>query len=272
MTDGSTPTFACPQCGKRRTWKPEYSAKRVKCSCGGVFVAPAEPDAAESDEYDIAPDAAVAPRPLRPQAVSAAPPQPLQPKSVVAYRSAPAKSPARPGRVELDDPFEGDKFRNLYFPAALVLGSTLFNIIVSAYFLKNASLGIRNASIRMCIDLGIELPVMLLACILGVKLLDAAFGPIGPAILKLSSIALAPDALMWLVALVGIWMGGSGVPNMLVGGILGLLIGWVLSLILYFWLFTYFFDLTLGEAYRLIILIWLIRTIGVGFIRHALGV
>jgi hypothetical protein len=273
MTDSSNPTFACPQCGKRRTWKPEYSAKRVKCSCGEVFVAPAKPDAAESDEYDVAPDPVAATQPRRAAAVSAAPPsQPLQPKPVVAYRSTPAKTVARPGRVELDDPFEGDKFRNLYFPAGLVLGSALFNIIVSAYFLKNASLGIRNASIRMCIDLGIELPVMLLACVLAVKLLDAAFGPIAPAILKLSSIALAPDALMFLVALVGIWMGGSGIPNILVGGLLGLLIGWVLSLILYFWLFTYYFGLTVGEAYRLIILIWLIRTFGVAIIRSMLGV
>lgn len=262
MTDGSLPTFACPQCGRRRAWKPEYSVKRVKCSCGSVFVAPAKPEAAEEDEYDIAPD------PAAPMAATLTP----QGKPVVAYRSAAPKAVARPGRMELDDPWEGDKFRNLYFPAALVVGASLFNIIVSAYFLKDASLGLRNASIKMGLSLLVEIPVMLLACVLAVKLLDAAFGPVGPAILKLSSIALAPDALQWLLIVIGLWIGGSvGLSSLIVGGVLGALLGWILSLVLYFWLFTYYFDMTVGEAYRLIILIWLIRMIGVGFIRHFLS-
>jgi hypothetical protein len=270
MTDGSLPTFACPQCGRRRAWKPEYSVKRVKCSCGSVFVAPAKPEAAEEDEYDIAPDPAAPPKPSRPAPMAAT--QPPQAKPVVAYRSAAPKAVARPGRMELDDPWEGDKFRNLYFPAALVVGASLFNIIVSAYFLKDASLGLRNASIKMAMSLLVEIPVMLLACVLAVKLLDAAFGPLGPAILKLSSIALAPDALQWLLILIGLWIGGSGgLSSLNVGGVLGALLGWILSLVLYFWLFTYYFDMTVGEAYRLIILIWLIRMIGVGFIRHFLS-
>ena len=35
--------------------------------------------------------------------------------------------------------------------------------------------------------------------------------------------------------------------------------GGLLSLIAYFWLFMYFFDLELGEAYRLIIFVWFVR-------------
>jgi hypothetical protein len=269
MTDASDSTFACPHCGKRRTWKPEYSAKRVKCSCGGVFVAPSKPDAVEENLYDMAPEPA-GPRPA--VAVSAPPVSPTA-KPVVAYRSAPTKAATRPGRVELDDIWEGDKFRNLYFPSALILGSTLFNILVHAYFFKSASVGIRAASIKMGIELLIEIPVMLLGCLLAVKLLDAAFGPVGPAILKLSSIALAPDALMVLIILAGFWLGmGGGVSSVIVGGLLGIVIGWALSLALYFWLFTYYFDMTVGEAYRLIIIIWLIRTLGVGIIRSVLGI
>jgi hypothetical protein len=191
---------------------------------------------------------------------------------VIAYRSAPAKTIGRPGRVELDDPWQGDKFRNLYVPIALLLAASLINIVVNAYFLKNASVGIRSATIRMGITLLIDIPVMLLACLLAVKLLDAAFGPVMPAILKLSSIALAPDALMLMIALVGFWVGhAAGIASMLIGGLLGLVIGWALSLALYFWLFTYYFDMNVGEAYRLIILIWIIRTFGVWLVRHGLG-
>lgn len=269
MTDASNPTFACPKCGKRRMWKPEYAARRVKCSCGVVFVAPASAEGqGVEDEYDIAPDATAA-APVR-----AAPVAPQSAAPVVAYRSAPAKAAgtvARPGRVELDDPWQGDKFRNLYVPAGLIIGASLFNIIVRAWFLKDASEGLRVASMQMGLSLLVELPVMLLACVAAVKLLDAAFGPLGPAILKLSSIALAPDAVQLLVVLIGIWIGGGvGVSGMLGGALIGLLIGWVLSLILYFWLFTYYFDMTLGEASRLVILIWLIRIIGVAIVREAL--
>lgn len=270
MTDGSISTFACPQCGKRRTWKPEYSAKRVKCSCGGVFVAPSKPDAVEDDLYDMVAEPQAQPPRAAPVSVT---PGHQSSKPVIAYRSAPTKTIARPGRVELDDPWEGDKFRNLYVPIALLLAASLINIMVNAYFLKNASVGIRSATISMGITLLIDIPVMLLACLMAVKLLDAAFGPVMPAILKLSSVALAPDALMLLIAMAGFWIGHpGGIASMLIGGLLGLVIGWALSLALYFWLFTYYFDMTFGEAYRLIILIWIIRTFGVGLVRHGLGI
>jgi hypothetical protein len=271
VTDPSNSTFACPQCGKRWVWKPEYSAKRVKCSCGSVFVAPSNPDAVEDDLYDMVTEPQTS-QPTRAGAVSVTPGHEAA-KPVIAYRSAPTKTVARPGRVELDDPWEGDKFRNLYVPIALLLAASLINVLVNAYFLKNASIGIRSATIKMGITLLIDIPVMLLACLLAVKLLDAAFGPLMPAILKLSSIALAPDALMLMIALAGFWMGNAGgIASMLIGGLLGLVIGWALSLALYFWLFTYYFDMTMGEAYRLIILIWVIRTFGVVLLRHGLAI
>jgi hypothetical protein len=78
---------------------------------------------------------------------------------------------------------------------------------------------------------------------------------------------------MLMIALAGFWMGNAGgIASMLIGGLLGIVIGWALSLALYFWLFTYYFDMTMGEAYRLIILIWVIRTFGVVLLRHGLGI
>ena len=127
------------------------------------------------------------------------------------------------------------------------------------------------ASVQMVIKLAVEIPVMLIACLLAVKILDAAFGPLGPAIIKLSAIALAPDAVQDLIVLVAYVIGhASGNPrNIPVDTILGVIIGWVISLIVYFRLFMYFFDLELGEAYRLIIFVWFVRLVLVWLVMMA---
>lgn len=266
MSDGSLATFACPQCGKHWTWKPQLAGKKVKCRCGAVFSAPQDaPSAAgpPDDLYDLSPSHAKAPPPaipVSPPPVAAGPAA----TTVLDYRTAPHESPApRTGRVALDDPFEGNKLKNLYIPLALILGATAATILARTFFLHNASAGIKDATLDMALRLIVDIPTMLLACILAVKLLDTAFGPVGPAILKLSSIALAPEGLSALSIMIGSLLGhttlAAGISS---GWLLGALIGWVLSLVLYFWLFIYYFDLEWGETWRLVILIWFVRTLG----------
>ena len=31
------PAFACPACGKRYIWKPEFAGRKVKCTCGSMM-------------------------------------------------------------------------------------------------------------------------------------------------------------------------------------------------------------------------------------------
>src|SRR5882724_7099401 len=51
--------FSCKQCRKSYKWKPEFAGKKVKCKCGYVMTAPAQPPNApasaprESDEPDL---------------------------------------------------------------------------------------------------------------------------------------------------------------------------------------------------------------------------
>jgi hypothetical protein len=257
-TDASVISVECSGCGKRFSVAAQHAGKRGKCKVCGAIVAiptPAQP-AQEDDLYDFAPGANVpAPQPAPlPQVAAAEPP-------VLAYSRLAPKRAGQAARFDPSDPFEGNKFKNLYLPLALIAGTALFNFLTEGLSSHNATVGMVAASVQMVIKLVVEIPVMLIACLLAVKLLDAAFGPLGPAIIKLSAIALVPDAAQDLIILAAYVIGhASGNPREIpVDTMLGAIIGWVLSLIVYFRLFIYFFDLELGEAYRLIIFVWFVR-------------
>jgi hypothetical protein len=267
-TDAAAISVGCPGCGKRFSVAAQHAGKRGKCKACGAMVAiptPAQP-AQEDDLYDFAPGANVPP--------SAPQPAPLPPAAeppVLAYSRPAPKRAGQAARFDPSDPFEGNKFKNLYFPLALVAGTALFNFLTEGLSSHNAALGMVAASVQMVIKLVVEIPVMLIACLLAVKFLDAAFGPLGPAIIKLSAIALVPDAAQDLIILPAYVIGhASGNPRGIpVDTMLGAIIGWVLSLIVYFRLFMYFFDLELGEAYRLIIFVWFVRLVLVWLVMMA---
>jgi hypothetical protein len=267
-TDAAAISVGCPGCGKRFSVAAQHAGKRGKCkACGAMVAIPtlAQP-AQEDDLYDFAPGANVPP--------SAPQPAPLLPAAeppVLAYSRPAPKRAGQAARFDPSDPFEGNKFKNLYFPLALVAGTALFNFLTEGLSSHNATLGMVAASVQMVIKLVVEIPVMLIACLLAVKFLDAAFGPLGPAIIKLSAIALVPDAAQDLIILAAYVIGhASGNPRGIpVDTMLGAIIGWVLSLIVYFRLFMYFFDLELGEAYRLIIFVWFVRLVLVWLVMMA---
>jgi hypothetical protein len=267
-TDTSVISVECSGCGKRFSVAARHAGKRGKCKACGAMVAiptPAQP-AQEDDLYDFAPGANVPP--------SAPQPAPLPPAAeppVLAYSRPAPKRAGQAARFDPSDPFEGNKFKNLYLPLALIAGTALFNFLTEGLSSHNAALGMVAASVQMVIKLVVEIPVMLIACLLAVKFLDAAFGPLGPAIIKLSAIALVPDAAQDLIILAAYVIGhASGNPRGIpVDTMLGAIIGWVLSLIVYFRLFMYFFDLELGEAYRLIIFVWFVRLVLVWLVMMA---
>jgi rRNA maturation protein Nop10 len=285
--DAATISVDCPGCGKRFKVAAQHAGRKGKCkACGTGVVIPAPPRVEEEDIYDITEDVkpaarAVAAIPVddaEPAAQPAARPamRAAQPKKSGAAKSQPARGPvlsysgatprqvksaAKPGEFDPFDHFEGNRFKNLYLPLILIFGTAAFNVVAEVYLKHNASTGIATASARMVAKLAVEIPCMLIACVLAVKLLDAAFGPLGPAILKLSSIALAPDAVMDLVVLVAFLFGrasGNGISMAVDVGV-GLIFGWIVSLGFYFWLFMYFFDLEFGDVWKLALFIWFVR-------------
>jgi hypothetical protein len=259
-TDPAEISVECPGCGKRFTVAAQHAGKRGKCkACGTMVTIPASSaPAAEADLYDFAPHADPAPTPRH----VVAPPQTAHVAAPILSYSGPVPAKrARSAEFDPSDPFEGNKFKNLFFPLILIAGTAMFNVLCDTVWTHNAAAGTAGAFIQMFVKLLVEIPVMLIACLLAVKLLDAAFGPLGPAIIKLSAIALAPDAVSDVIVLVAFIIShASGNPvNLAVNVTLAKILGWVLSLIAYFWLFMYFFDLELGEAYRLIIFVWFVR-------------
>ena len=224
------------------------------------------PPQEEDALYDIAPgDEKPAPRPPQPNAIQAvvAVPQKKPVGKILGYgRKIGVESEILSGakRGDIDDIWEGNKLKNLYLPIALIVIACAVDFTVGAFFSGNATTGMNFAAMDLGVRVGVSVPIMLIACFAAVKLLDVSFGPIGPAILKLTSIAIAPFAVLSLLTLAGILLGGA--HNAILGGLYGLLLGWAASLILYWWLFHYYFDLQFAEVLKVVLIVWALRIVG----------
>ena len=119
MDSSASPTFPCPQCGKKLKWNPAIAGKTGRCSCGAAVRAPesvAQPTAPanpDNDLYDLAPG-----RQVTIPTASIAMPPPLPGQSVIGYRGAPP--------IPADGSPPGNSlnlFREIYIPVVvLVLG------------------------------------------------------------------------------------------------------------------------------------------------------
>jgi predicted RNA-binding Zn-ribbon protein involved in translation (DUF1610 family) len=254
--------FDCPGCGRRLCIAPEYAGTEAKCpSCG---------------EQQMVPPAAGEPLPSMSDLPVVEYAGPATAAADRARRAAPADksdSVLAANRVRIDptDPFVGNRFKNLYFPLIIIVGSALFSLAAEVIFhsshmfieFPDPKAGLITGSKLVAMDLVIELPAMLIASLLAVQLLDAAFGPLWPALLKLYSIALVTKGVLFAGVTVG-WSIGFLIGNEYYAGWsynLGALIGGLLGLMAYFRLFVYYFDMDSGEAWHMILLIWFTQTV-----------
>lgn len=251
----------CKGCGKRSSVAERFAGRRGKCKvCGAAIVVPSRalPSTDEHEELILVPtevrETRIPRRISKPVAASA------PPVSILAYAGPlPARGPAIP--FDSSDHFEGNKVKNLYVPAALILFTIAFRFGYEMWRSNDPAGAMGQASVALLIQLAIEIPIMLLVCLLAVKLLDAAFGPVGPAILKLCAIAIAPGALEGIVILLGAYLlSNGGMPD--IHDLLAIrILSWLLSLALYFGLFIYLFSLEFVQAFRVVIFVWAIRTV-----------
>jgi hypothetical protein len=86
--------------------------------------------------------------------------------------------------------------------------------------------------------------LILTSLLIAVRGFDMGFGALGPGLLKILAIAMAPGALGQMV---GGWVGG---------GFAGLFVGGLLTIILYYTLIKVLFNLDLGETFLLVFLIY----------------
>lgn len=284
-------SFSCGACGRSFAWKNEYAGKTLKCKCGQPIKAPsAAPVAAMAASPPAAPLAKPAPvASQRPGATAApaAPPKPApvptpaaQPdddfaklvseaeyelaaapapapatrKVTVAPMLATAAAAAGPGgptspmlgyagvvrKPPPDQSQRSEQIYDVYVPLVLLVAAVI------AYFIDGRLQGISNPIILaafVLIKSVVNATMVLASLLIAVKLIDLGLGRIGPALMKAAAIALLPAAL---------------------GEILGMytsfFVPWILTILLYFGLMKFLFDLDLGEILIVTGIMWVVQT------------
>jgi hypothetical protein len=238
-----------------------------------------------NDVYDLAADKSAVP------VVAAPASSPTQKHTTVLDYSGPAMRSAetrsRPGnllepraalpalpnvRIDPADPFEGNRFKNLYVPIVVLVASVIFTLAGETVFAADPALDgsparamselVPNA-VELVIVLALNVPVMLIACVAAAWLVDAYFGSLFLAVFKLASIALVQSGLVFGIGLVG-WAFGKMTGSEYYYGWcyhLGILLGALLGLVAYFRLFMYYFDLQFHEAFEVAFCIWFTATL-----------
>jgi hypothetical protein len=287
-------SFSCDACGRSFAWKDQYAGKTLKCKCGQPIKVPsalaaaaprpvasaAKPVAVAASPRSAAPVAA--PPPPKPAAVptpaadpeddfaklvseaeyelASAPPPPPSTKRVTvapaptgaAVATAGARGSTAPtspilgyaGVVRKTPAAEQDQrneqLYDLYIPLALLVAAVI------AYFVDGRLQGIGNPiilAVFVVIKSVINATMVLASLLIAVKLIDLGLGRIGPALMKAAAIALLPAA---------------------VGEILGMyfpfFVPWIFTILLYFALMKFLFDLDLGEILIVTGIMWVVQT------------
>lgn len=190
---------------------------------------------AQAEEYAIAEEAAqpkAKPKPARPVAPAAAPMSPM-----LAYaRAVPRKT---------DDAAESAMLHDVYIPLGLLVAGVL------ARYYDGYVRGLHNPAVNtvfVAITCTIDLVLIFAALLFAVKLLNLGLGNLGPALLKIAAVALLPAAIGDLIHYYTFAF-----------------VAWPMTLLMYYALLYYLFQMDGGEMRIVVAIIWLIQT-WVGFL------
>jgi hypothetical protein len=143
--------------------------------------------------------------------------------------------------------YEGGKFRSLYLPLGLIVLGILFYFGSVAFSGDKLTAGVMVALVGARVIM--DSVLIFIAMLIAVRGFDMGFGAFGPAVLKILAIALGPGAL------------GQMLEKMLGGQIGAIIIGGVVTIILYYTLIKVLFNLDLGETFLLVFLIYGVRRV-----------
>jgi len=225
-------TFPCPKCRLAHPWSPEYAGRTARCGCGQVLKVPAALGTA-------APEPAAA----RPVVEYAGPSD----SNITSFMRAPAADEALDPEIEAElaatgrygegDPTTPDPKRDFQVPVALIVLGFLFTGADFAYTM-HAHPGVAMAAGMFAagVKLVLGMVLMLAGALAAAKFGGINFGPLGPALLKLAGICLAPSAA------------GDLVTTLLGGDMAVAQLGWVVRIVLYWALISYLFRLDGGQT------------------------
>ena len=175
-------------------------------------------------------------------------------------------SPVASALMDREDEAGTNKFIELWLPLGLILLGITVRFIQQIYFTGSASAGVTSAAIYVGIDLALTIPLLLTAMIIAVKLLDVAFGPLGPALFKMAAVVLGPAAIGSIVAFL---IGGAD------GNIAGMFAGLFVSFIAYWGLISLLFELDGIESMYFIAIItalnWIVTIFVIGMVLSLFG-
>jgi hypothetical protein len=249
---GDSGTFSCASCGRRFAYKAQMAGKRVKCACGNVFAVKLQ---TAEEEYDLAPEGpvrGVAPAQALPVVTAQAGEGAAGSELASAPMSAAASTPARQTRIdqsrvlqyahkkprgEADLELEKvSRLKTVYLPAALIV--TGVGLRVAPFFVK----GIMHQGMAVMVlaavgALAVNVVLMLCGVLIASQFLDADFGSLRSAVLKLIATAVVGGgAAGWLLSL-----------DWSHGGIQGPLLALHAMILIYWIMFAMFFELDLLE-------------------------
>jgi hypothetical protein len=241
--DHAADTFPCPRCGLAHPWAPEFAGRTARCGCGHVLKVPASIPGAPSSPRarSGAPSRTTAPQPAERPA-----PTPTtgadDPSQVPAFLrmslaggddSLPADVEAElaaTGKYGEEDLTKPDDRRDLHVPAALLVVGFILTLVDFAAS-KDGVFPVVAGVLFVSAKLLIGMILMLGGALLAARFSGVDFGPLGPALLKLAGLCLAPSAA------------GDLLTTLLGGDMAVAYIGWTVRLVLYWALVSYLFRL-----------------------------
>lgn len=276
---GPVPSMTCGGCGKLMAWKPEYVGKRLRCKCGFTMIG-APPAPAKAAVAVSKPRPATAARAAAPQSPPPPPPpaqdtsdDPFESLVAQAEEYALSEEAAKPSKQskpaarqqtgaaggaavlvpaspvlayaravprKMDDGSRDAMLKDIYIPLGLIVAGVL------GRFTDASVHGLHNPlvmTVFVMITCTINLVLIFTALLIAVKLLDLGLGNIGPAMLKICAVALLPAAI------------GDMIRYYAFG-----FVAWGATLLMYYVLLYYLFELDGHEMRIVVAIIWLMQT------------
>jgi hypothetical protein len=239
----------CEDCGKEWPAKSSREVKILQCDCGGHIV---ECDIVDSgDQPDVIPLATAIPEALLAEEGDTVPlihssrPIPRKANRTLNYQVS--KSLLR-GTRDPSDLLLGHKWRDFYLPICFILLGSILYYGHAIYRLKSVPEGILAASLQMTINTLVTISVVLFIR----RLADMDFGTATGTILKLTSVAIFPNAV------------GSAAFD-IGGACVGSVVGLTGSLFLCLTMFMKLFDAGLGEGVLCVTLVTIFNFVSWGW-------
>lgn len=202
---------------------------------------------AQAEEYTLSDEA-------RAEAAARAPAAKVA--AAVAKPTSPLLAYARPQRAVAQQDVQDANVKNIYVPLALLVAG------IVAYFIDAALHGFTNPvfiTAFVGFHVVVNLVLVFIALMIGVKLLNLGLGEVGPALLKIAAVALLPGAI----------------GNIIAFKIMAT-VSWGVTVLMYWGLMAYLFELDLQEMSIITAIIWVIQTwvgiILIGVLFNVIGV